>query len=240
MVKVLILEYLKIKPTHGYEIQKYIQAAGFSNWAKIKSGSIYYALSKMEKNGEVELVKEETKGSRVRRIYKITEKGINELNKALKLELKKYLVPIGTEKYLLPMFIANISKDEACKIIKEHIDSLKEELEYWKYWMDIKVAYSTSKVEKLSFEMTIQNIENSMKWHEALIEEYDEYVELAKKQGEIIRAFDFDEVEDVKSGNNSKQADTKRVNELKDIIINKPEESKEALEELLILVNKNN
>ncbi len=49
MIKVLILYYLSIKPTHGYEIQKFIQVNHMDEWTKIQSGSIYYAINKLEK-----------------------------------------------------------------------------------------------------------------------------------------------------------------------------------------------
>jgi DNA-binding PadR family transcriptional regulator len=237
MVKAIILYYLSIKATHGYEIQKYIQTTGFSVWAKVKSGSIYYALSKMEKNGEVELVKEETNGSRVRRIYKITEKGRKELEKVLNEELAKYLVPIGTEKFILPMLINKIDKDKGIDIIDKHIKELNKTLEYWNYWRDVKINDDSTELEKISFDMSIYNIKNSIRWHEALIKEYDIHIKEADKQYEVIKNVDFSELDEVKGENSN--IDSKRINELRDIILNKPKEAKDAFEELLgLLQNK--
>ncbi|WP_235689849.1 PadR family transcriptional regulator [Clostridioides difficile] len=59
MIRTLILYYLNIKPTHGYEIQKFLQVSGADRWTKIQSGSIYYALAKLEKDGGVRVLKEE-------------------------------------------------------------------------------------------------------------------------------------------------------------------------------------
>jgi len=234
MVKAIILYYLSVKATHGYEIQKYIQTAGFEIWAKVKSGSIYYALSKMEKNGEVELVKEEANGSRVRRIYKITDKGRNELEKVINEELSKYLVPIGTEKFIIPMLMNKIDKEKGITIIDKHIKELNETLEYWNYWKDIKINNNSTEVEKISFHMNIVNIENSIRWHEALKKDYDIYVKEADKQYEMIKNVDFSELDEVKEETNS---NSKKINELKDIILNKPKEAKEAFEELLSLLH---
>lgn len=232
MVKALILYYLNIKSTHGYEIQKYIQTTGLSTWAKVKSGSIYYALSKMEQKGEVELVKEETQGSRVRRIYKITDKGREELKKVLKGELGKNLVPIGTDKFIIPMFMNQLDKESAIKLINEHIEELKSTLEYWNYWKDIKVNEKTNEVEKISFNMTISNLEYSIRWHEALIKDYDHYVIESEKQCDFIKNFNFDELED--SGEEEKIVlDKEKIKELRNIILNNPEGSKDALEQLL-------
>lgn len=236
MVKAIILYYLSIKATHGYEIQKYIQTAGFSVWANVKSGSIYYALSKMEKNGEVELVKEEAHGSRVRRIYKITDKGRNELEKVINEELSKYLVPIGTEKFIIPMLMNKIDKEKAIIIIDKHIKELDETLEYWNYWKTIKINDNSTELEKISFEMNILNIENSIKWHKTLKKEYDIYVKEADKQYDMIKNVDFSDFDEVKD--EAANIDSKKVNELRDTILNKPKEAKEALEELLSLLNK--
>lgn len=233
MVKAIILYYLSVKATHGYEIQKYIQTTGAAVWAKIKSGSIYYALSKMEKSGEVELLKEEAHGSRVRRIYKITDKGRAELEKAINEELAKYLVPIGTEKFIIPMFLNKADKEKGFNIIDKHIKELNEALEYWKYWKNIKTNTILTELEKLSFDMSIINIENSIKWHETLKKEYDIYVKEADKQYDVIKNIDFSEIDEAESINSN----NKKINELRDIILNKPKEAKEAFEELINLLN---
>ncbi|BCZ48684.1 PadR family transcriptional regulator [Clostridium gelidum] len=235
MVKAIILYYLSVKATHGYEIQKYIQTTGFEIWAKVKSGSIYYALSKMEKNGEVELVKEEANGSRVRRIYKITDKGRSELEKVINEELSKYLVPIGTEKFIIPMLMNKIDKEKGITIIDKHIKELNETLEYWNYWKDIKINNNSTELEKISFEMNIASIENSIRWHETLKKEYDICVKEADKQYEMIKNVDFSELDEVKEEGTN--IDSKKINELKDIILNKPKEAKEAFEELLSLLH---
>jgi len=79
MIRVIILHYLNIKPTHGYEIQQFISMSGIDQWTKIQSGSIYYALTKLEKEKNIAIQREERTGSRVRKIYAITEQGKNTL-----------------------------------------------------------------------------------------------------------------------------------------------------------------
>lgn len=234
MVKILILSYLNIKETHGYEIQKYIQVTGLDSWTKIKSGSIYYAISKMEKNKEVSLVREESIGSKVRRIYKITEKGKEVLQSEIRSVLEKSIYPVGSEKYILPLFIDKLSKEEGIERIRSHINELKKEIDYWNYWKDIKVNNESDKLVALSFEMAISNLSYSIKWHEALIDEYDYYIDQSKKQSEMIRSFNFDELDINKE--NIKKDNDKKIYELKEKILNNPKESKEALEELLNLI----
>lgn len=236
MVKLIILYYLNIKSTHGYEIQKYIQTTGFNQWANVKSGSIYYALSKMEKDGEVKLVKETIHGSRTRKIYDITNKGRVELNKSIKLEMEKFLVPIGTEKYILPMFVDEITKSESDFIINKHLEKLNEQLEYWKYWRKIKVSDESTEVEKISFDMTISNIEYSIKWHKELLNEYEDYVHGAKKQHELIKSFDFCDIDTEMPSMENKEDSKKIINELKKIIIDNTNYSGEELEALLRVI----
>ena len=137
---------------------------------------------------------EKTQGSRVRRIYKITEKGRDELKKALKIELSKDLVPIGTEKFISPSFLCEIDKESGIEIIYKHIKELKEILEYWEYWKNLKVVEKTQNVEKISFDMTIDIIKHSIKWHEALIDEYDYHVISSSNQAQIIKNLNFDEI----------------------------------------------
>lgn len=237
MVKLIILYYLNIKSTHGYEIQKFIQATGLDVWAKVKSGSIYYALSKMEQKGEVELYKEEKHGSKVRKIYKITDKGKLELKKTIEQELTKPLMPIGTDKFIIPITFNKLDKKEASIIINNHIKSLYDTLDYWCYWKDIKINESTLDVERISFEMTINSIKDSIRWHKALIDDYDEYVKYSESQELMIKNIDFDEVEDPKDV--IKSMHKERIHELREIILNNPEESKEALEELMNLMSYN-
>ncbi|MBO3444852.1 PadR family transcriptional regulator [Clostridium sp. CCUG 7971] len=237
MVKLIILYYLNIKSTHGYEIQKFIQATGLDVWAKIKSGSIYYALSKMEKNGEVELYKEETHGSKVRKIYKITEKGKLELKNTIKQELDKPLMPIGTDKFIIPITFNRLDKEDATKIINKHIKNLEETLDYWEYWKNIKINESTLDVERISFEMTVSGIKDSIRWHKAVIDEYDEYIKYSQSQEVMIKNIDFGEVEE--QNNIDKKLNQERIEELREIILNNPQKSKEALEELMNLMSHN-
>lgn len=237
MVKILVLSYLSIKETHGYEIQKYISLTGLDAWTKIKSGSIYYALNKLEKNKEIELTKVENVGSRARRIYKITDKGREALTKEIKEVLGKGIYPIGSEKFILPLYLDKLSKEEGIAIINSHIDNLEKELEYWKQWNDIKVNEGSNDVIRLSFEMTISNLEYSVRWHKALIKEYDKYILEASKQNEIIKSFNFEEINEEDSIG-SKNVDEAKLAVLKEKMLNNPDKFNETLEEILKLFNK--
>jgi len=234
MVKVLILYYLNIKATHGYEIQKFIQASGFDTWTNIKAGSIYYALSKMEKVGEIELVREEIRGSRTRRIYKITDLGIIELKKAIEKELDKPLVPLNIDKFILPITFNKLDKDVAIKIIEEHMKDINKTLEYWNHWRDIKINSDSPQVETISFDMTISNYEYELKWYRALINEFDLYFKLSEKNEAMIKNFNFNEIDE--EGIENIDINNASVNQLKNIILNNSDTSKAALEKLIKVI----
>lgn len=234
MVKLLILFYLNIKATHGYEIQKFIQASGFDTWTNIKAGSIYYALCKMEKNGEINLEREETRGSRTRRIYKITDLGIIELKKTIEKELGKPLVPLNIDKFILPITFNKLDKAVAIEIIEENIKELNKKLEYWNYWRNIKINCDSPQVELISFDMTICNYEYELKWYKALIGEFDLYYKLSEKNEAMIKSFHFNEIEE----KDSTDIDINKASltQLKDIILNNSVEAKAALEQLINVI----
>ena len=95
MVRALILYFLSIKPTHGYDIQRFIEINGMDQWARIQSGSIYYALNKLEKQGFIYTLREERNGARIRKIYAVNNSGKEELRRTLKEELLKTHVVVS-------------------------------------------------------------------------------------------------------------------------------------------------
>lgn len=236
MVKALILYYLSIKSTHGYEIQKFIQVSGIDKWTKIQSGSIYYALGKLEKKGLIVLVREEKHGARIRKIYGITEQGRLELEVTLKEEFNKELVGVGSDKLVTYNMMSRVDKKELIHIIKNHINDLRKKHDYWTYWKEIKINEESMEAEIISFDMSISSIDYQIKWHEALLKDIDSYIEISKQQEEIIRNIDFGEVED--TSETTEINDSKRVQKLREEIINNPEDSKSKIDELISLLSK--
>ena len=72
--ELVVLGILNEKPRHGYEI-KQIVTRQFETFAEIKSGSIYYLLGKLEKEGLIEPRKEQPGPYPPRHVYEITEVG---------------------------------------------------------------------------------------------------------------------------------------------------------------------
>lgn len=191
MVKVLILYYLSIKSTHGYEIQKFIQVNHMDSWTKIQSGSIYYALSKLEKEGLICLFSEEEAAGKTRKIYSITEKGKRELYTLVLQELSNPISEIGADKFVLYPLLTVADKPEIIRIITAHIEELGKKKSETEGWQRIKLASHALEVEKLSFEMMISSLDYQMKWHQALLSQLDQCMEESERIGRLILAYDF-------------------------------------------------
>lgn len=191
MIKTLILYYFNQKPTHGYEIQKFIQINHMDTWTKIQSGSIYYAIGKLEKNGFIKLIEEIGSGSKARKIYDITEKGKEELKILVKKELSKEIYQTGSDKFIVFPLLYSLDKGEIIDVTNKHVVKLKNKLKNIEMWQSIKVDDNCSKVERLSFEMMISSLKYQICWHEALIEDIDKSIDSSKEIAEIISKYDF-------------------------------------------------
>lgn len=194
MVRALILYFLNIKPTHGYEIQKYIALSHLNDWTKIQSGSIYYALSKLEKLGLITLIREEGVGQKARRIYDITDKGRLELEHLLIAELKKPIYNHKSDKFIAYPFVAGIKKDTMIKVIRNHVKELEDQKISLVKWQEYKINEDSLNIEKISFEMMISCLKYQIKWHEALIEEIERCIDISLNINKFIKSMDFSEV----------------------------------------------
>jgi DNA-binding PadR family transcriptional regulator len=197
MIRAFILYYLNMKPTHGYEIQRFLQISGADQWAKIQSGSIYYALAKLEKEKFIKVLREERTGSRVRKIFEITESGKEELTREMSEELDKPIANIGSMKFFIDPMLNTVTKENLIKLITKHLSKLKEQKEFWDKWYHVKVDDTASELTRLSFLMTIDNIEYQIKWHQELLDNLDHYIETGKQTENIIKSFHFDQMEEL-------------------------------------------
>ncbi|OOM62720.1 PadR family transcriptional regulator [Clostridium beijerinckii] len=232
IIKVLILYYLSIKSTHGYEIQKFIQTNHMDKWTKIQSGSIYYALNKLEKDGLIVLKEEIGSGSKARKIYKITDKGRDELKELVKNEIANELYPSGSDKFIIYPLLNTLDKQSMISLIHSHINGLRDKVTYLKKWQKIKVNKQSLAVEKISFEIMISNLEYQIKWHEALIDEIDECIATSNEISNLISNFDFSNAEEMEASTNDS------IESLKQEILKNPENASEKLEELIKKLSK--
>jgi len=232
MIRSLLLYYLNIKPTHGYEIQRFLQVSGSDSWAKIQSGSIYYALAKLEKEGFIQVLREERTGARIRKIYDITDLGKEALQKELLEELQRPIVPSGSEKFLLQSFLNQLPESLMEKSLKKHLEELQKAKEYWEWWKKAKVDSSSLKAEQLAFEMTISSLQYQILWHEELLANIDIYRLAGEKTQNLIQTIDFSDIPDTPK-QETVPMDMAEIQRLRNEILTNPTNAAENLDKLI-------
>lgn len=195
MIKVLILYYLSLKPTHGYEIQKFIQINHMDCWTKIQSGSIYYALAKLEKEGLIELTAEVPVGAKIRKIYGITGLGRRELKRMVREELNREISEVGSDKFILYPLLTVSDRAEMENEITAHISVLEKKKDNIQIWQRVKVNSQTLEVEKISFEMMLATLDYQIKWHQALLAQLDLCIQQSEVVANLIKKNDFSNAE---------------------------------------------
>lgn len=232
MIRGLVLFYLNIKPTHGYEIQRFIQLSGTDKWAKIQSGSIYYALTKLEKEKNVAVLKEERTGSRVRKIYKITEMGKETLHREMQEELATPLANVGSLKFITAPMLSTLTKEEMILILSKHIKELKEQKEFWEVWKKAKAGEQELKLIQISFQMAIDSIENQILWHKELLDNLDIYRKESSSMKQFIKTFDADKFESSDKTSLTEQS-MEFANGIKEAMMKDPKMAIESLNKII-------
>lgn len=190
MIQLFILYYLSLKSTHGYEIQKFVQLNHMGEWNNIRSGSIYYAMNKLESDGMIELVEKIGNSEKTKRVYSITKKGRRSLRELSLKELSRSLGSISSEKFLIYPIAANLKKEEMQSSIEKHIEGLRKRLAETEGWI-LQKKERNSKVEMATLNMMKKSILNQIEWHEVLSENADEAIAMTKEISDIILKNDF-------------------------------------------------
>ncbi len=193
MLQILILYYLSLKPTHGYEIQRFIQINELDKWTKIQSGSIYYAITALEKKGYVELLDEQIigDGNYIRKIYATTSLGKEKLNLIILKGIGLPISAVGSDKFFMYPFLTKLAWTNLEAAVHKHIKQLEEHKEYLLKWQAVKISQKSLEIEKISFQMMLSQIEFQMQWHKTLLDEYDQILVKRENMESLIKAFDF-------------------------------------------------
>lgn len=172
MTRLVILSLLQIKPMHGYEMRQVIKEQRMEQWADIRSGSIYFALNQMEKEGLVKAGPEERTGDRLRRAYSITSSGSAALKDLLREALADppHSLKSSFSFALVPAF--NFPPQERIGIFKENIERLKELRKFWEVGQEIKAQWHPAL--KLLFRHDLELINSDIRLLEELINVTDE------------------------------------------------------------------
>lgn len=141
MTNLIILALLRERPMHGYELQQTIQTSRVDTWANLLSGSIYYALSKMEQDGLVRTEAEERTGARLRKIYAITEKGEAEFQRMVRDSLTVNPHSVKSDFSLALSWVELVPKEESIPLLRQNLQQLEQTLELWRYGREVKGAH---------------------------------------------------------------------------------------------------
>lgn len=232
MISAFVLYYLNMKQTHGYEIQKFLQMSNIEQWTKVLSGSIYYALTKLEKNRFIQVIREERTGSRVRKIYGITESGKKELHRQMLEVMDTPITNIGSFKFFTDPILSTLGRDELEGSIRHHLEKLKEQKEFWQKWYGIKGNTDKLSLTKLAFEMTIESITFQIRWHEELLNHLAEYIQASRDTERIIMNIDFNRMED-NGGLSEEEQKLLYVRKLKEEVLKDPENALVSLDKII-------
>jgi len=83
-IQFLFLRLLYEKPMHGYQLMEELNSRGLVQPRRLESGSVYTILRRMEHRGLLSSEWERVESGPDRRIYKITENGVEALRVGLK------------------------------------------------------------------------------------------------------------------------------------------------------------
>lgn len=112
-------------PRYGYELEKIIEERGMRVWTEIGFSSIYYVLKRLEAKGFITGVVQDVEGKPSRKVYTVTEKGLNAMREKVKLVLsqnKKVVSPfdLGIAYHDL------LTHEEVLECLTLYVESLNE------------------------------------------------------------------------------------------------------------------
>ncbi len=138
MTQLMLLGLIKNKAMSGYEIKQYLNLSHAEKWAGIQTGSIYYNLSKLEKEGLIEVKSVEQTGNRSSTIYSITAKGKEVFRKQLIESFSQVDATYPSKLYTSITFLGELTTEEAAEAIDKQIIVLEKELEEWENGRKLK------------------------------------------------------------------------------------------------------
>jgi DNA-binding PadR family transcriptional regulator len=126
--RLAILGLLQFRPMHGYELKKTIEREMAGFWT-INYGSIYPELKKLEEGGFIRGKEESMPGKPSRKVFAITDKGIEEFKKLLLSGLSKEPV-VKDEFNLYAAFFDHLPEEEVKTYIKQRKERHRAALKY--------------------------------------------------------------------------------------------------------------
>lgn len=170
MTNLILLALLRDKPMHGYELQQLIQNSRMDTWTNLLSGSIYYALNKMEQEGLLRTEAEERTGARLRKIYAITEAGEDMFQQMLRQSLTILPHSVKSDFSLGLIWIQHLPKEESIPLLQQNLQQLEETLELWRAGREIKGQYGLNPFAEASFDNAMALLELDINYVKRIIQ----------------------------------------------------------------------
>ena len=138
--RLFVLGMLAREPMHGYQIRKALADSRTDTWAEVLAGSIYHALTAMEREGTVAVQQVESIGARNRSVYRITRTGRAELRRLAKAAWDGSPNPFPTRLYSAISFMQILSRAERITALASARERTEGEITNWSRAIDVKSA----------------------------------------------------------------------------------------------------
>lgn len=166
MLDMAILGLLKERPMHGYELKKRLSYMLGHFWT-VSYGSLYPALKRLERSGDIERAYSVREKTRHRNVYRITRAGENDFIKLLSDTVANNSFA-DNEKFDLRMaFFQYLEPETRLSLLEKRVQYLKEQIPKFKAYRSRnrdQDRYRTS-----LFRHKVEQVKSDIRWLERLI-----------------------------------------------------------------------
>jgi DNA-binding PadR family transcriptional regulator len=179
LLDIAILGLLKERPMHGYELKKRLSYMLGHFWT-VSYGSLYPALKRLERTGDIERAYSVREKTRHRNVYRITRAGENDFIELLSdTVVDKSLA--DNEKFDLRMaFFQYLEPETRLSLLEKRVQYLKEQIPKFKAYRSSnrdQDRYRTS-----LFRHKVEQAKSDIRWLERLIAQEHEVIKKRERQ----------------------------------------------------------
>lgn len=151
-IRLIILGYLRERPAHGYEIQRWVRVQQMDRWSSVLPGSLYHALKRMEGEGLIEAVAEERTGDRLRKVYAITQGGERAFARIVRRLLATEPHSTRSDFALAVGWLDVLPPAEVVAILERNVRRLEQARQLWEIGRVVKAQYAMPPAVEAVFE----------------------------------------------------------------------------------------
>ena len=121
-----VLSLIAEHPRHGYKIEQVITERIMRIWPSVGRSSVYFLLKKLEREDLIKGELEETESGPARKVYRLTQKGLEAVRTAALLALSAHLPSPHPPLQLGLINLRSLSTAEALEALRGYLQSLKD------------------------------------------------------------------------------------------------------------------